>query len=113
MLSMNLFNLGVLPILALLPTLAKCGQVPVVDGVIGGVPHLSVSQKAANLLAEPLRVTNTTTPGKLRFVENSGICGIYMGKATLPFSPLIIQPINTCFSQRPRPMFFRLRATAI
>ncbi len=66
-------------ILTLLPTLAFCGQVPIIDGVIGGVPRPSTIEKAANLIAEPvLAVTNTTTPGQLRFIENSGICGTYI-----------------------------------
>ena len=74
-------NCGVLTILALLPTLAFCGQVPVIDGVIGGVPRPSALQKVANLISEPVfAVANTTTPGKLRFIENSGICGTYIGE---------------------------------
>jgi hypothetical protein len=49
------------------------GQVPIVDGVIGGVPgpesHFSQLLEASTL------ANVTTTPGKLRVVENSGICG--------------------------------------
>ncbi|KAF8184210.1 serine carboxypeptidase [Pholiota molesta] len=48
------------------------GQVPIVDGVIGGVPgpesHFSQLLEASTL------ANVTTTPGKLRVVENSGIC---------------------------------------
>ncbi|KDR77527.1 hypothetical protein GALMADRAFT_138623 [Galerina marginata CBS 339.88] len=54
------------------------GQIPVVDGVIGGVPG-----DFSEFLEVPLpKVQNVvTTPGKLRVVENSGICettrGVY------------------------------------
>ena len=46
------------------------GQVPLVDGVLGGVPN-SFSQP------QVLEDTSTaaTTPGALRVTENSGICG--------------------------------------
>lgn len=50
-------------------------QIPVVDGVLGGVPNSSNSYIAAEL------VPAATTPGKLRVTENSGICettpGVY------------------------------------
>ena len=47
------------------------GQIPVVGGVLGGVP---------TTVAETIKKADTltpaaTTPGKLRVVENSGICG--------------------------------------
>ncbi|KAF8955857.1 Alpha/Beta hydrolase protein [Flammula alnicola] len=53
------------------------GQIPIIDGVIGGVPGPSISA-----FIEIPQVQNvTTTPGKLRVVENSGICettpGVY------------------------------------
>lgn len=64
-----------LPSLALLASISSVlalkspGQIPVIDGVIGGVGHQTVKTKPA---LEPL----ATTPGKLRTVENSGICGV-------------------------------------
>lgn len=47
------------------------GQVPVVDGVLGGVPTPSA------LKPQVLEDTSTvaTTPGLLRVTENSGVCG--------------------------------------
>lgn len=45
------------------------GQVPIVDGVLGGVSSTTSSTKP-----ELLKVA-ATTPGKLRVTENSGICG--------------------------------------
>ncbi|KAG6889891.1 hypothetical protein C0995_013867 [Termitomyces sp. Mi166 len=53
------------------------GQVPVVDGVLGGVPIVSTSKP------QVLEETSTaaTTPGALRVTENSGVCettpGVY------------------------------------
>ena len=64
-------------LISLLPFLTwpvvHAGQIPVVDGVIGGVP--SPTSKFAELLAIPQVANVVTTPGKLRVVENSGICG--------------------------------------
>jgi len=52
------------------------GQIPVVDGVIGGV---SVNPRYSEL--DAVIVPAATTPGKLRVVENSGVCettpGVY------------------------------------
>jgi hypothetical protein len=45
-------------------------QVPVVDGIIGGVPSSSGTAKSAAPLTSLV-----TTPGKLRVTENSGVCG--------------------------------------
>lgn len=71
--------------LLLLPTLwvllsAVAGrgrQIPVIDGVLGGVPaNLSQPIERGNYT-----VRSTPTPGKLRVVENSGVCettpGVY------------------------------------
>jgi len=57
--------------LALLPWNGALGrQIPVVDGVPGGVPA------AAAKSPQFLRIAAATPlPGKLRVVENSGICG--------------------------------------
>lgn len=56
-----------------LPILVSAGQVPVVDGVIGGVRKPS-STKPLEGLVSNIRVS-TPTPGALRVTENSGICG--------------------------------------
>ncbi|KAI8995399.1 serine carboxypeptidase [Trametes punicea] len=70
---------GILP--AVLQVLA--GQIPVYDGVIGGRPSPVTRAKLKNSI---LAATNgsapvQTTPGKLRVIENSGICettpGVY------------------------------------
>ena len=57
-----------------LPTLISGGQFPVVNGTIGGVPHDASEFKD---LAEAVSGDAPTprTPGKLRVVENSGVCG--------------------------------------
>ena len=60
------------------------GQIPVVNGVIGAVP-LSDTRTNANaaILAATgnSAISTSTTPGQLRFVENSGVCettpGVY------------------------------------
>ncbi|KAG6831447.1 hypothetical protein H0H87_005119 [Tephrocybe sp. NHM501043] len=50
------------------------GQIPVIDGVIGGVP--AVYSEPQNL---KVATTSATTPGKLRVVENSGVCETTQG----------------------------------
>ncbi|GJE86462.1 carboxypeptidase [Phanerochaete sordida] len=64
-----LFHLGALSVLAAsaLHTLAR--QIPIVDGVIGGVPSSDTPVHVDTTLSSA-----ATTPGKLRVVENSGVC---------------------------------------
>lgn len=50
-------------------SVAFAGQIPIVDGVIGGVP------KTTNKVKPAVLSNAAITPGKLRFKENSGICG--------------------------------------
>lgn len=66
---------------ALLGALALCSstsarQIPVVDGVVGGVPH-----GVLQTFDEEVVLPQATTPGKLRIKENSGVCettpGVY------------------------------------
>ncbi|KAF8480363.1 alpha/beta-hydrolase [Russula ochroleuca] len=58
-----------------LPALISGGQIPVVNGVIGGVPSpdsckfKTPKEAFSNYAAPPV-----PTPGKLRVVENSGVC---------------------------------------
>ncbi|KIJ41895.1 hypothetical protein M422DRAFT_229416 [Sphaerobolus stellatus SS14] len=65
-----IFKLGIGLLAFSLSALGK--QIPIVDGVIGGVPS------DATIAAQRLQVTPpqsfATTPGKLRVVENSGVC---------------------------------------
>ena len=60
-----------------LPALTR--QIPVVDGVIGGVPSSSSPPHADSVVSQA--TTPKTTPGKLRVTENSGVCettpGVY------------------------------------
>ncbi|KJA15644.1 hypothetical protein HYPSUDRAFT_48173 [Hypholoma sublateritium FD-334 SS-4] len=66
-------RLTLISFLSLLPwPVVYSGQIPVVDGVIGGVP--GPDSNFVELLAVPQVVDVVTTPGKLRVVENSGIC---------------------------------------
>ena len=52
------------------------GQVPVINGIIGGVP-LPSSSGTTKPVAQQLPLTSfVTTPGKLRVTENSGVCGM-------------------------------------
>lgn len=67
--------LSVLSALALVPWNGVLGgQIPVVGGLLGGVPTPS---PAAAKRPQSLQTT-VTTPGKLRLVENSGICGKFV-----------------------------------
>ncbi|KIM38249.1 hypothetical protein M413DRAFT_420804 [Hebeloma cylindrosporum] len=63
--------LSILSTLVVIPwNVALGGQIPVVGGVLGGVPApVSPAAKRTQSLQ-----TTATTPGKLRVVENSGIC---------------------------------------
>jgi hypothetical protein len=68
-----LFYSALVTILAL-PALISGDQIPSVDGVIGGVP--SGAHNFKNLPRAVLGDASTPpTPGKLRVVENSGVCG--------------------------------------
>ncbi|KAF8152369.1 serine carboxypeptidase [Crassisporium funariophilum] len=61
---------ALLPLLAFLPWPGVlCGQVPTVDGILGGVPNFEKITKKPQTLH-----TAATTPGKLRLVQNSGVC---------------------------------------
>jgi len=56
---------------------ALAKQIPIVDGVIGGVPSEETIQRLkvgtmANVVPPK---SFATTPGALRVVENSGVCG--------------------------------------
>jgi hypothetical protein len=70
-----------------LPALISGGQIPVVNGVIGGVPSpdsckfKTPKEAFSNYAAPPV-----PTPGKLRVVENSGVCGEAISFATHPLS---------------------------
>jgi hypothetical protein len=50
------------------------GQIPVVNGVIGGVPS-STKRGMLDNGGHDASVASPVTPGKLRVVENSGVCG--------------------------------------
>jgi hypothetical protein len=60
-----------------LPALIRGGQFPIADGVVGGVPspdaHDFKTPKGA--FDDASAPAPTPTPGKLRVVEKSGICG--------------------------------------
>ncbi|KAI0757606.1 serine carboxypeptidase [Daedaleopsis nitida] len=77
MLGLSLLTLTTL--LTILPSTVLGGQIPIIDGIVGGKNSSSavanIRFKAADI--EPAE----TTPGKLRVVENSGVCettpGVY------------------------------------
>ena len=84
-----LFNSFWPSLLALYPvTRAIGGQVPVVEGVVGGVPTTTSGTGASivDLKAQVATASATITPGKLRVVENSGVCG---GLAVTPENMII------------------------
>ncbi|KAF8887447.1 serine carboxypeptidase [Gymnopilus junonius] len=72
--------LSALCLVALLPWASSVlgRQIPIVDGVIGGVPSVPPLSGLKKLATAG---SSATTPGKLRIVENSGICettpGVY------------------------------------
>jgi len=61
-----------------LPALVSGGQIPAVRGTIGGVHRRGGAHDFENLAradAVSGDVSTPPTPGKLRVVENSGVCG--------------------------------------
>lgn len=85
---MHLQFLALLHLLALSGAVSV-GQIPVVDGVIGGVPTEDTAS-FGSLVQEPL-FSNVTTPGKLRVVEKSGVCGAFTLPASLIFDSFVSQ----------------------
>ena len=72
-----LARLALLTIFAL-PALITSKQIPITNGVFGGVGYLDVSE-VKTLNESVRRSASPVTPGKLRVVENSGICGECIG----------------------------------
>jgi hypothetical protein len=56
-----------------LPALISGGQIPAVNGTTGGVPLSLDAQDLAEAASGD--ASTPRTPGKLRVVENSGVCG--------------------------------------
>ena len=57
--------------------LASARQVPQVDGIYGGVPTTSSSKVPTPAFKEAIaQVSGSPIAGTLRFIENSGICGM-------------------------------------
>lgn len=61
---------------------AGLSQFPVVDGVIGGIPNVSVTESSSDLETTSIAgVQASAVEGGLRYVENSGVCetadGVY------------------------------------
>ena len=70
-----------------LPALIRSHQVPVANGVIDGVPFPDACEiKTQNEAFSNNAVPPVLTPGKLRVVENSGVCGEVISFATHPLS---------------------------
>ncbi|KAJ3558811.1 hypothetical protein NP233_g11424 [Leucocoprinus birnbaumii] len=55
-------------LISFLPLAVRGGQIPIVNGVIGGVSNTTENFKPKFLNSA------ATTPGKLRYVQNSGVC---------------------------------------
>ncbi|QRW08929.1 Serine carboxypeptidase [Ceratobasidium sp. AG-Ba] len=79
-------TLSVLGLAPLLPAALATRQFPIVDGVIGGVPKTETLKVDSFVAYKPGGTLNSTitsaiTLGKLRYVENSGVCettpGVY------------------------------------
>lgn len=79
-------------LLALLPIAVLGGQVPVIDGVYGGVP---------STLPKTLTATKASTAaaaaGSLRVTENSGVCGTQIHSAFV---------LQCSFDKQRQPMVF-------
>lgn len=85
--SAEMFLRSALVTFLALPALIRGGQIPVVDGVIGGVPSGDAHNSSYKTLTGSGSGDPSCTPGKLRgVVENSCICG----KALLFNNPPVI-----------------------
>ena len=95
-----------------LPALINGGQIPAVDGVTGGVPS-SGAHDFKNLAGA---TSTPRTPGKLRVVENSGVCGalISFEIVTIPCHSHFWQKLHLV-SIRPPDMvtWLRIRASGL
>ena len=77
-------QLGVVSLLSLLSFWRGVlgGQIPEVNGVLGGLSAPTVRQQ---VVSESATANLKTTPGKLRVVEKSGVCGwLYLLFCTIP-----------------------------
>ena len=63
-----------LALVFVLPTVVT-GRIPLVHGVIGGVGSSDLSRVKTPQDAADANPTTARTPGKLRVVEDSGVCG--------------------------------------
>ena len=76
-------------VISVLPALISGNQFPIVNQVVGDVPHLgdcnfgTLKGASANNAPAP-------TPGKLRVVENSGVCGAVIFFTTDLPGPVIL-----------------------
>jgi hypothetical protein len=88
-------------ILAALPLAVLGGQFPAFNGVIGGPPiNVTIDKKV------PETLTNVPAPKPcaLRYVENSGVCGMFPLRKLLPTCVLITR-------QKPPLVSTQLQAT--
>jgi hypothetical protein len=79
-----LFRSALVAILAL-PALINGNQIPTLDGVIGGVPSPGAHNFKNLAGAVSGNASTPPTPGKLRVVENSGVCGESFCLLRIPF----------------------------
>lgn len=70
-----MFLRSVLVTIFAIPALISASQFPIIDGVIGGVPSPDDRYDCKTPEETFPNMGPTPTPGKLRVVENSGICG--------------------------------------
>lgn len=79
-----LFRSALVAILAL-PALISGSQIPTLDGVIGGVPSPGAHNFKNLAGAVSGNPSTPPMPGKLRVVENSGVCGESFCLLRIPF----------------------------
>ncbi|KAF5360521.1 hypothetical protein D9756_004504 [Leucocoprinus leucothites] len=61
-------KLSLLSIVTLIPSTVYAGQIPIIDGIVGG------TRNATNRTKPSTFHSSAVTPGKLRYKENSGVC---------------------------------------
>ena len=87
-------------LITVLPIIVLGGEFPVHNGVVGGAPiNIDVDERVPEIIGDD----SSAKVGGLRYVENSGVCGMTPLQKLLPTRMLITR-------QKPHPASTQLQA---